>query len=36
MVMFAALALYPWGDGDPEKRETALNVRRLIVASTYF
>ena len=36
LFMFAALALYPWGDGDPEKRETVLNVCRLIVASTYF
>ncbi len=36
LFMFAALALYPWGDGDPEKRETVLNLCRLIVASTYF
>lgn len=37
LFMFAALALYPWGEQeDPEKRETALNICRLIVASTYF
>ena len=35
LFMFLALAFYPWGGGDPEKRETALNVCRLIVASTY-
>jgi hypothetical protein len=35
LFMFLALAFYPRGDGDPEKRETALNVCRLIVASTY-
>ena len=35
LFMFLALAFYPWGDGDPEKRETALNICRLIVASTY-
>src|SRR5215217_6649382 len=36
LFMFAALALYPWRERDPEKREAALNVCRLIVASTYF
>ncbi|MDP8951736.1 MAG: hypothetical protein M3N18_05785 [Actinomycetota bacterium] len=35
LFMFVALAFYPWGGGDPEKRETAPNVCRLIVASTY-
>jgi hypothetical protein len=34
--MLAALALYPWGAQDLKKREAALNVCRLIVASTYF
>ena len=36
LFMFAALVLYPWRERDPEKREAALNVCRLIVASTYF
>lgn len=30
-----ALVLYPWSGVDPEKREMALNVCRLIVASIY-
>lgn len=34
--MFAALAVYPWREPDPEKREAALNACRLIVAGTYF
>jgi hypothetical protein len=36
LFMLAALALYPWGTQDLKKRETVLNVCRLIVASTYF
>ncbi|MDQ3833954.1 MAG: hypothetical protein M3315_10020 [Actinomycetota bacterium] len=36
LFMFVALALYPWRDQDPEKREAVLNICRLIVASTYF
>jgi hypothetical protein len=36
LFMFAALALYPWGEQDPKKREATLNVCRLIVASIYF
>ena len=36
LFMLMALAFfYPWGGGDPEKRETALNICRLIVASIY-
>ena len=36
LFMLVALALYPWGEQDPRKRELVLNVCRLIVASTYF
>lgn len=36
LFMLAALALYPWGEQNPQRRETALNICRLIVASTYF
>lgn len=35
LFMFSALALYPWGKQNLEKRELALNICRLIVASTY-
>lgn len=36
LFMFAALSLYSWDDADLEKRETALSICRLIVASIYF
>lgn len=36
LFMLAALALYPWGEQNPQKREKALNICRLIIASTYF
>ena len=35
LFMFVALALYPWGEQDPKKREVTLNVCRLVVASIY-
>jgi uncharacterized membrane protein YphA (DoxX/SURF4 family) len=34
--MLAALAVYPWAAEDANKRETAVNILRLIIASTYF
>ncbi len=36
LFMFMALIVYPWGEQNLEKRELALNICRLIVASTYF
>ncbi len=36
LFMFAALAAYPWGEPNAEKKEAALNVCRLIVVGTYF
>jgi len=36
LFMFVALALYPWREQDSEKREAALNVCCLMVASIYF
>jgi hypothetical protein len=35
LFMFMALAVYPWGEQNLEKRELALNICRFIVASTY-
>ncbi|MBV9455289.1 MAG: hypothetical protein JOZ19_14435 [Rubrobacter sp.] len=35
LLMLTALALYPWGEQNPTKREATLNVCRLIIACTY-
>ncbi len=35
LFMFMALAVYPWGEQNLEKRELALNICRFIIASTY-
>src|SRR5215217_1885938 len=36
LFMFVALALYPWGEQDPKKRDETLNICRLIIVSIYF